>query len=116
MKFSNEDFANLKIAIKQQNINLAKLRKEYLMEGKSNTRFYWDVYWKSNWSALNRNGRYNDSHIETAIKKAIQELELEMDINTQKNELSEKMEAGIATDAEIDEAMQKEFEFAAKYF
>ena len=44
------------------------------------------------------------------------DLQLSDDINTQKNELSEKMEAGIATDAEIDEAMQKEFEFAAKYF
>ncbi len=43
-------------------------------------------------------------------------LQLEEDINTQKAELSEKIEAGMATDAEIDEAMQKEFEFAAKYF
>ena len=43
-------------------------------------------------------------------------LELEEDINTQKNELSEKMEAGTATDEEINEAMQKEFDFAAKYF
>jgi hypothetical protein len=41
---------------------------------------------------------------------------LEEDINTQKNELSEKIEAGTATDQEIDEAMNKEFEFAAKYF
>lgn len=43
-------------------------------------------------------------------------LQLEEDINAQKNELKEKMEAGTATDAEIEEAMQKEFEFAAKYF
>ncbi len=43
-------------------------------------------------------------------------LQLEEDINTQKAELSEKIEAGIATDEEINEAMQKEFEFAAKYF
>jgi hypothetical protein len=43
-------------------------------------------------------------------------LQLEEDINTEKNELSEKIEAGIATDEEINEAMQKEFEFAAKYF
>ena len=44
------------------------------------------------------------------------DLMLEEDINTQKNQLSEKMEAGTATDSEIDEAMEKEFEFAAKYF
>jgi len=43
-------------------------------------------------------------------------LELESDILTQKMELTYKIEAGTATDAEIDEAMQKEFEFAAKYF
>lgn len=43
-------------------------------------------------------------------------LELEEDISTQKYELSGKIEAGIATDAEIDEAMEREFEFAAKYF
>ena len=39
-----------------------------------------------------------------------------MDINTQKNELSEKIEAGTATDEEINAAMEKEFEFAKKYF
>lgn len=48
--------------------------------------------------------------------EAFKALQLEEDINTQKNELSEKIETGTATDAEIDEAMQKEFEFAKKYF
>ena len=43
-------------------------------------------------------------------------MELAEDISTQKNELSEKIEAGTATNDEIDEAMNKEFEFAAKYF
>jgi hypothetical protein len=47
---------------------------------------------------------------------AFLDLQLEQDINTQKNELSEKIEAGTATDQEIDEAMKSEFEFAAKYF
>lgn len=48
--------------------------------------------------------------------EAFKALELEMDINTQKNELSEKIEAGTATDEEINAAMEKEFEFAKKYF
>lgn len=43
-------------------------------------------------------------------------LELEADLLTQKMELTNKIEAGIATEQEIDEAMQKEFEYAAKYF
>jgi len=43
-------------------------------------------------------------------------LQLEEDINTQKAELSEKIEAGTATDAEIQEEMQREYEYAAKYF
>jgi len=48
--------------------------------------------------------------------EAFLDLQLEEDINTEKNDLSERIEAGIATDKEIDEAMQKEFEYAAKYF
>jgi len=43
-------------------------------------------------------------------------LELETDLLTQKMELTHKIEAGIATDEEIREDEQKEFEFAAKYF
>lgn len=43
-------------------------------------------------------------------------LELEIDKKTEKNELEYKIQAGTATDKEIDEAMLKEFEFAAKYF
>jgi hypothetical protein len=43
-------------------------------------------------------------------------LQLEEDINTQKAELSEKIEAGTATDAEIEEDMQREYDYAAKYF
>lgn len=42
-------------------------------------------------------------------------IQLSYDINTQKNELSEKMEAGTATDEEINEAMQDEFNYFAKY-
>lgn len=48
--------------------------------------------------------------------EAFKEMQLAEDINTQKEELNQKIEAGTATDEEIDEAMQKEFEFAAKYF
>lgn len=48
--------------------------------------------------------------------EAFKSLQLEEDINTQKTDLSERIEAGIATDEEINKAMQKEFEFAAKYF
>lgn len=43
-------------------------------------------------------------------------MELAEDINTQKNELNQRIEAGIATEEEENEAMQKEIEFAAKYF
>jgi hypothetical protein len=42
-------------------------------------------------------------------------LELAEDINTQKNELSQKIEAGIATDDEIETEMENEFEFFRKY-
>ena len=118
MKFSNEHFTGLKKAIKASMIDLAKTRKQYQDKNLSDTRFLWDIFWASNYHKEEdfRNSHYLDSHIQTAIKNAVKELELEEDINTQKNELSEKIEAGIATDAEIDKAMQKEFEFAAKYF
>lgn len=43
-------------------------------------------------------------------------LELESDLLTQKMEITYKIEAGTATEQEINEAMQKEYEFAAKYF
>jgi len=61
-------------------------------------------------------GRSSFWEITKTEYEAFLALQLEQDIATEKNELSEKMEAGIATDEEIDEAMQKEFEFAAKYF
>lgn len=118
MKFNTEHFIGLKKAIKQTQIDIAKTRKEYKLKGLSDTRLYWDIFWASGYSKDEnfRNSDYLDSHIQTAIKKVLSELELEEDINTQKAELSEKIEAGIATDEEINEAMQKEFEFAAKYF
>lgn len=43
-------------------------------------------------------------------------LQLAEDKATEQMNLSHKIEAGIATDQEIDEAMQKEFDYAAKYF
>lgn len=43
-------------------------------------------------------------------------IELESDLLTQRMELTHKIEAGTATDEEIREDEQKEFEFAAKYF
>lgn len=48
--------------------------------------------------------------------EAFNALKLEEDINTQKADLNERIEAGTATDEEIEEDMQKEFEYAAKYF
>jgi len=48
--------------------------------------------------------------------EAFKALELEADLLTQRMELTHKIEAGTATDEEIREDEQKEFEFAAKYF
>lgn len=45
-----------------------------------------------------------------------QNKQLEEDLNTQKHDLSERIEAGIATDEEIQEDMNKEFEMFDKYW
>lgn len=44
------------------------------------------------------------------------ELQLVEDLNTQKHDLSERIEAGIATETEIMDAEQAEFDFMNKYF
>lgn len=118
MKFSNEHFDGLKMAIKKSLIDIAATRKQYKEKGHSETRFLWDIFWASHYSHDEsfRQSDYLDTHIQTAIKKAVKELEFEEDIATEKNDLSQRIEAGIATNDEIDTAMKKEFEFAAKYF
>jgi hypothetical protein len=43
-------------------------------------------------------------------------MELAEDFATEKNDINYRIEAGVATESEINEAMQKEYDFAAKYF
>lgn len=45
-----------------------------------------------------------------------QNKQLEEDLNTEKHDLSERIEAGIASEEEIQEDMNKEMEMFAKYF
>lgn len=62
---------------------------------------------------LSNNSSYDITKTEYEYFK---NMELAEDKATEANELNEKIEAGTATDTEIEDAMQKEFEFAAKYF
>jgi len=42
-------------------------------------------------------------------------LQLAEDVNTQKNEIPEKIEAGTATEEEVNEYMQQDFDYFSKY-
>jgi len=125
MKFIEKHFNSLlncvENALHERRMKISEFKREY--NGKSETRFLWDLFWVANWAKYEREhyleGDYADSHIQTAMKNVVKLLlereQLIEDINTQKNELSKKIEAGIATDEEIREDEEKEFEFFNKY-
>lgn len=67
---------------------------------------------KTVYSLKNGNSSYDITKTEYEHFKS---MELEDDILTQKNDLSYRIEAGIATDEEVNEAMDKELNFFSKY-
>lgn len=76
MKIKKEHYESLKKCIKDTGFNLKHLKEEYNRRELSETRFLWDLFWRSNWSTNYREyyNLYNDTHIETAIRKAVKEL------------------------------------------
>ena len=78
MKFNTEHFNSLKTAIKETGININEMSDKYKAEGKSDTRFLWDLFWASNWTKKEHRhyyeGDYMDSHIQTAMKAAVKDL------------------------------------------
>lgn len=76
MKFTDNHYEALKSAIASKQIDLLKAKKEYEENGLSNQRYLWDIFWFSGYStnASFREASYKDTHIETAVKKAVLEL------------------------------------------
>ena len=77
MKFSEQHFKMLKDSIASLEIDYPETRKRYNEKGLSEQRFYWDIFWASSFHKNNdfREADYLDTHIETAIKRAVKELE-----------------------------------------
>jgi len=84
MKFTNEHYYILKARIESIGVDkLKSARKEYIEKALSDQRFIFDVFWASKTkigdgigmsSNCGIEGDYNDSHIGTATKKALQEI------------------------------------------
>jgi hypothetical protein len=76
MKFSKEHFEGLKSAIINSDTDIAATKAAYKEKGLSDQRFYWDIFWASQYHKNEsfRNSDYYDTHIETAIKAAIKEI------------------------------------------
>lgn len=76
MKFSNEHYEGLKAAIASKEIDLLETKKQYDSKGLSEARMLWDLFWFCGYSKNDsfRAAHYKDSHIETAIRKAVSEL------------------------------------------
>lgn len=76
MKFSTVHFEGLKSAIQTSGIDLVQTKKNYQDKDLSETRYLWDIFWATGFhkDPSFREANYKDSHIQTAIKKAIIEL------------------------------------------
>ncbi len=79
MKFTKEHYKNLLDCIESTNIDLSNSLNHYLSNKIGNNpekRFLWDVFWASKYSNIHREDSQNylDSHIETAVKRAVKEL------------------------------------------
>lgn len=79
MKFTAEHYKNLLDCIESTGIDLNESRKQYISKSIGNNpelRFIWDVFWASKYSKIHvdESRLYLDKHIETATKKAINEL------------------------------------------
>lgn len=77
MKFSTEHYTNLKNAVIEAVNDLHTEISDLREEGQSETRFVWDLFWACKWSksADYRQSNYLDSHIQTALKNIVKELE-----------------------------------------
>lgn len=76
MKFSSAHFESLKSSIASSDIDLKQTKKRYDDLGHSETRFIWDIFWATSFhkDPSFREANYKDSHIQTAVKKAILEI------------------------------------------
>lgn len=84
MKISNEDYLFMKSEIKKLTPEFIEKMKEVISKDDrvkdSNKRFRWDCYWLTGLYNFAVNKLYNlgvnDSHIDTALKKIVKELNL----------------------------------------
>lgn len=76
MKFSATHFEGLKSAIEKSGIDLVQSKKNYEERELSETKYLWDIFWAVGFhkDPSFREASYKDTHIQTAIKKAIVEL------------------------------------------
>lgn len=76
MKFTKQDYQELKQSLKDTGIDFKEQKKAYSERMLSETRYIWDMFWATTFSrtALQESREYNDSHIQTAVKRAIKEL------------------------------------------
>lgn len=80
MRFTKQDAETLtnsiKIALINKGVDILTLERDYKTLELSETRFLWDLYWLSKWSENNRfeASKYNDSHIQTALKNIVKQL------------------------------------------
>ncbi len=81
MKFSPEHLAQLTKSIESTNVDIEATKAHYKVKGLSEQRFYWDLFWASQWHKSDecRNSDYLDIHIETAIKAAVKEITKKQD-------------------------------------
>lgn len=79
MKFTNEDYNSLLVAVETTNIDIKTTLQNYYDKGIGKeplTRFCWDLFFASKWTKSDENRRkeYNNRHIETAMRSIIKQL------------------------------------------
>jgi len=83
MKFTPEHYAELKglvaEVVKKTGKSIKQCRKDYEAINLSEIRFLWDLFWLTKWPRIMRERGeemdYLDTHISTALRKIVKELE-----------------------------------------
>ena len=81
MIFLKEDYENLKTDIinyfESKNRDIKEFYNSSMNSGNTETRIIWDIFWLSKWNNKNRNHKYLDRHISSALRKIVKELKAE---------------------------------------
>jgi hypothetical protein len=73
MKIKQEDYNNLKAAIKKSHLFNPEHKQKYENEGFTDERYRWDCLWTSKYNFNYLYKYLNDSHIDTALKSIVNE-------------------------------------------